>query len=102
MSKIYQILKDGEIIESSVPGEYGGYNGRKADRLIFGRLNCTSGKRMKRENRVFFHNLEDAVEQGYRPCKKCKPLSEEDFERVKHLVPQYATLQDFYDRDKKK
>ena len=65
----YKILKDGEIIESKIPGRYAGWRPGK----IFGRLDCKSGKRMKKENRVFFYTWDDAVAEGYRPCKKCKP-----------------------------
>jgi len=57
--------------------------------------------RMKKENRVFFHALEDAVSQGYRPCMNCRPIDEEDFERIRHLVPQYRTVEEFYRRDKR-
>lgn len=92
--KLYKILKNGEIIESSIPGEYAGYKKGK----IFGRLDCKSGMRMKKENRVFFHSLEDAVMEGYRPCMKCKPIDEEDFERIKHLIPE-KTLEEFYQRE---
>jgi len=38
---------------------------------IYGRLNCRSGKRMKRENRVFFASELEAVQNGYRPCGHC-------------------------------
>lgn len=38
---------------------------------IFGRLDCTSGKRMKSINRVFFENREMAEKEGYRPCGHC-------------------------------
>lgn len=95
--KLYKILKRGKIIESEIPGALAGY---KIDK-IFGRLDCKSGMKMKKENRVFFHTLEDAVMGGYRPCKNCKPIDEEDFERIKHLVP-YKSLYDFYHRDDKK
>lgn len=67
--KIYKILKDGEITESKTPGRYAGWRPGK----IFGRLDCASGKQMKKENRVFFHTWEEAVAQGYRPCKNCRP-----------------------------
>ncbi len=91
--KLYKILKNGETILSEIPGEYAGWRPGK----IFGRLDCKSGMRMKKENRVFFHSLEDAVLEGYRPCKKCRPMDEDDFERIKHLV-EYKTLEDFYNR----
>lgn len=38
---------------------------------IYGTLRCYSGKRMKRENRVFFRDEEEARLLGYRPCKNC-------------------------------
>lgn len=87
-------MKDNKIILSDIPGTYAGYKPKK----IFGTLNCKSGMRMKKENRVFFHNLEDAVKCGYRPCKNCKPIDEKDFQKIKHLVP-YKTLDEFYNRD---
>lgn len=38
---------------------------------IYGRLNCTSGKRMKKENRVFFKSEKEAIKHGFRPCVHC-------------------------------
>ncbi len=38
---------------------------------IYGVLSCRSGKRMKRENRVFFVSEEEATINGYRPCAHC-------------------------------
>jgi methylphosphotriester-DNA--protein-cysteine methyltransferase len=38
---------------------------------IYGRLSCGSGKRMKRNNRVFFADEHDALTHGYRPCGHC-------------------------------
>ena len=38
---------------------------------IYGVLSCRSGKRMKRENRVFFASEEEALANGYRPCAHC-------------------------------
>ncbi len=95
--KLYTILKEGEFIPSTVPGEYAGW----APGKIFGRLDCKSGMRMKKENRVFFHTLEDAVREGYRPCKKCRPIDQEDFARIQYLVPMYQTVEEFYKRDDK-
>lgn len=67
--KKWRVLKGGKIIESVVPGKYAGWKKGK----IFGRLDCWSGKRIKRENRVFFLSWQDATEAGYRPCKHCNP-----------------------------
>jgi len=47
----------------------GGY--RKA--RIYGLLTCSSGKKMKTENRVFFQNEAEAIASGYRPCGNCLP-----------------------------
>lgn len=38
---------------------------------IYGTLHCRSGKRMKKVNRVFFVNLQEAEQQGFRPCAHC-------------------------------
>ena len=38
---------------------------------IYGTLSCKSGKRMKKENRVFFKSEEEATNKGYRPCGHC-------------------------------
>jgi hypothetical protein len=38
---------------------------------IYGLLCCASGKRMKRQNRVFFVSLKEALQNRYRPCGHC-------------------------------
>jgi methylphosphotriester-DNA--protein-cysteine methyltransferase len=38
---------------------------------IFGSLTCASGKKMKKDNRVFFKTRDDALQSGYRPCGHC-------------------------------
>lgn len=38
---------------------------------IYGTLSCSSGKRMKTGNRVFFSSADEAVNIGYRPCGHC-------------------------------
>jgi methylphosphotriester-DNA--protein-cysteine methyltransferase len=40
---------------------------------IYGTLHCKSGKRMKRENRVFFVDEREAMTSGFRPCGHCLP-----------------------------
>jgi len=47
--------------------KYGGNQHLK----IFGTLKCKSGKRIKKENRVFFSSVDEAVENSYRPCGHC-------------------------------
>lgn len=58
-AELYQKIKQKEII-------YGGNSKLK----IYGTLQCKSGKRMKKENRVFFNSVEQA-KKGYRPCGHC-------------------------------
>ena len=38
---------------------------------IFGTLKCSSGKRMKKENRVFFTSEKEAIQNKFRPCGHC-------------------------------
>ena len=38
---------------------------------IFGTLHCKSGKRMKKENRVFFISEKQAIKNDYRSCGHC-------------------------------
>lgn len=96
MKRQYTLLRNGKFYHSAMPGEYAGW----APGKIFGKLDCKSGMRMKKENRVFFANLEDAVNEGYRPCMKCHPIDEKDFKKIRKLV-QYKTLEEFYRRDEK-
>jgi hypothetical protein len=49
---------------------------------IYGKLDCNSGKRMKRENRVFFKSENEAIESGFRPCGHCM---KSQYHRWKHL-----------------
>ncbi|MFK7813713.1 MAG: Ada metal-binding domain-containing protein [Maribacter sp.] len=38
---------------------------------IYGELDCKSGQRMKRENRVFFASEKEAIKNNFRPCGHC-------------------------------
>ncbi|MDR3022973.1 Ada metal-binding domain-containing protein [Chryseobacterium sp.] len=38
---------------------------------IYGLLGCGSGKRMKMENRIFFKDEKEALQNNYRPCGHC-------------------------------
>lgn len=38
---------------------------------IYGKLNCQSGKRMKKTTRVFFESEDEALKAAYRPCGHC-------------------------------
>lgn len=46
------------------------FGGNKRDN-IYGTLSCASGKRLDRENRVFFTSEEKALQAGFRPCGHC-------------------------------
>jgi methylphosphotriester-DNA--protein-cysteine methyltransferase len=38
---------------------------------IYGTLRCRSGKRMNKENRVFFLSEQQAIDEGFRPYGNC-------------------------------
>lgn len=38
---------------------------------IYGKLDCSSGKKMYRKNRIFFGSSAEAVKNGFRPCARC-------------------------------
>ncbi|MEM9647009.1 MAG: Ada metal-binding domain-containing protein [Bacteroidota bacterium] len=59
-TELFHLLKQGDI-------KWAGNRKLK----IYGTLKCKSGKRMKKENRVFFNSEEDAIANGYRPCGHC-------------------------------
>ncbi|MGY3215440.1 Ada metal-binding domain-containing protein [Mucilaginibacter sp. HD30] len=40
---------------------------------IYGTLKCSSGRRLKLENRIFFKNEDEAIANNYRPCGNCMP-----------------------------
>jgi methylphosphotriester-DNA--protein-cysteine methyltransferase len=48
---------------------------------IYGRLSCKSGKKMRRENRVFFHSTQAATQQQFRPCGHCMKKEYETWKR---------------------
>lgn len=71
-------IQDGELRSKIRHGElnFAGNAGLR----IYGRLSCTSGKRMKKNNRVFFNDVLDALQHGFRPCGHCL---KEDFKKWK-------------------
>ena len=42
--------------------------GGNKEQKIYGLLSCPSGKRLNRENRVFFASQLEAQQHNYRPC----------------------------------
>lgn len=71
--KIFKLINDnGEIEESSEPGNLGG----NRDLRIYGRLDCWSAniyvkKGSYQKARVFFKDEATAIAAGYRPCGHC-------------------------------
>ncbi len=61
--ELKRIIKKKEIL-------FGGNKNLK----IYGTLQCKSGKRMKRENRVFFNSEMEAIKNDYRPCGHCMKI----------------------------
>jgi methylphosphotriester-DNA--protein-cysteine methyltransferase len=59
-SQLKALIKNGQIV----------YAGNRTLK-IYGLLSCATGKRMKKENRVFFKNKVDARALGFRPCGHC-------------------------------
>ncbi len=47
--------------------------GGNAKDKIYGTLDCRSGKRIKKQNRVFFVSEKEAIQKGFRPCGHCLP-----------------------------
>ena len=59
-AKLKSMIKSGEIILAG-----------NRQLKIYGTLSCKSGKRMKKENRVFFSSETEAIKDGFRPCGHC-------------------------------
>lgn len=45
--------------------------GGNSNLKIYGTLGCKSGKRIKKQNRVFFGSEKEALEHNFRPCGHC-------------------------------
>ena len=61
---------------------------------IFCRPTCTARK-PKQKNVEFFKSTHEALMHGYRPCRKCRPINQEEFERIKDST-RYNSLDEFY------
>lgn len=94
-AKQYRLLTPNGFIWSDTPGRFGGITTMK----IFGRLDCKSGMRAKKENRVFFASWEDALACGMRPCKNCKPLPGDSYDRVNNRWQPSVLLEHPFDLD---
>src|ERR1700754_2532741 len=94
--KLYQVVVDGDETQTETPGEFAGWRAGQ----IFGTLECKSGMRMKRESRIFFATMGEAILRNYRPCKNCRPMNGSDFENYSDIIPE-ESLEEFYNRKKK-
>jgi len=55
---------------------------------IYGTLTCSSGKGMKKENRLFFEDQNEAILAGFRPCGRCM---REEFKIWKQQISEVAS-----------
>ncbi|WP_300665411.1 Ada metal-binding domain-containing protein [Fluviicola sp.] len=76
---VHAEISDQEL-RSQIRRKMIGWGGNKKLK-IYGKLHCASGRRMKRENRVFFESEEEALRKGYRPCGNCL---RESYQKWKH------------------
>ncbi|WP_312513766.1 Ada metal-binding domain-containing protein [Chryseobacterium culicis] len=74
----------GENLRSKIHSKEIVFGGNKKLK-IYGLLNCRSGKRMKRENRVFFIDEIEALENKFRPCGHCM---REAYKKWKNFIHQ--------------
>ena len=44
-----------------------------ANSHIFHKSDCGSANKMKEENKVFLKSRDEAISEGYTPCKRCNP-----------------------------
>ncbi len=73
--RVYTVRKKDGYFSTMIPGRYAG----NLAHHIFGRLDCKSGLRMKKESRVFFANYEDAIAAGYAECLNCNPTPSDKY-----------------------
>ena len=74
----HENIADKELIRAIRKGEVMFAGNKKLK--IYGRLNCRSGMRMKRDNRVFFKSEAEAIELGFRACFHCMAISKKRVE----------------------
>ncbi len=80
-AETYAIAKvsDNKLMRASGSKEAEKYNSSTADKVyvgnknskVFHRPDCPSARRLK--SKVYFDSREEAIEAGYRPCKRCNP-----------------------------
>ncbi len=62
--------KDTEKVKDKLETEYGKYIGNKNSRIFH--INSCNSLPIE-ENRIYFEDREEAINEGYRGCKRCKP-----------------------------
>ncbi len=101
--KMYTLWDGKEYYLSLTPGAYAVNLNAK----IFGRVDCKSGQFIDPENRAFVPNMKTAIKARCRPCLKCNPANDNDFESwkqdvdLKPYLEDYKSLTEFSNRDKK-
>jgi hypothetical protein len=58
--------------QSEIPSEGGQYLGNKR-MTVYHRVDCKWAEKISSVNRIAFNSKEEALEEGYSPCKVCQP-----------------------------
>jgi len=61
--------------------------GGNASLKIYGTLQCSSGRRMKARNRVFFNSEQEALAHGFRLCGHCMRDAYLQWKMRKETIP---------------
>lgn len=73
MKKFFAAIITAAIFFTAISAVFAAsYVGNKNSK-IFHYADCSSAAKMKAENRVNFSSRDEAINGGYRPCKKCSP-----------------------------
>jgi methylphosphotriester-DNA--protein-cysteine methyltransferase len=70
-AELRKLIRSGKI-------QFGGNQRLK----IFGKLSCSSGKNMKRKNRIFFESMQETASLSFRPCGHCMKKEYEAWKNV--------------------
>ena len=72
MKKFLSIILAGIIFSVMTSVFAANYIGNSNSK-IFHYSSCSSVNKMKSENKISFNSRDEAIQKGYRPCKKCSP-----------------------------
>lgn len=73
MKKILSAVLVGAIFILTMAVAFAANYVGNANSGIFHYSDCPSAMRMKESNKVAISSRDEAVQRGYRPCKKCSP-----------------------------